>query len=147
MLVTSVLQNVKPDLFEFRNQLNELYRKSNEYELVFISALRTFVELTINDIIEKLGMNNDKELQKNFKTISNTENIKTRFIDLIENDREKAGISTIYKQAITEGRYNSTVEYLNLTTHAAGRIISLKQIESDFPIINLIYTYLCFLTK
>ncbi|MBE9908983.1 ATP-binding protein [Enterococcus casseliflavus] len=143
----NIEQNVKPDLFEFRNQLNELYRKSNEYELVFISALRTFIELTINDIVEKLGMNNDKELQKNFKTISNIENIKTRFIDLIENDREKAGISTIYKQAITEGRYNSTVEYLNLTTHAAGRIISLKQIESDFPIINLIYTYLCFLTK
>lgn len=140
-------QNVKPDVIQFKNQLNDLYRNNNEYEIVFISALRTFVELMINDIVEKLGNTNYKELQENYKTINKPENIKIRFIDLIENDREKAGIKAIYEQAVNEGRYNSTVKYLNLTTHAAGRIIRLKQIESDFPIINLIYTYLCFVNK
>lgn len=143
----NIEQNVKTDVIQFKKQLNDLYRNNKEYEIVFISALRTFVELMINDIVEKLGNTNHKELQENYKTINKPENIKTRFIDLIENDREKAGIKAIYEQAVTEGRYNSTVKYLNLTTHAAGRIITLKQIESDFPIINLIYTYLCFVNK
>lgn len=140
-------QNIKSDVIQFKNQLNDLYRNGPQYEIVFISALRTFVELLINDIVEKLGYTNHKELQENYKLINKNENIKEQFINKIKNDREKAGIETIYKQALKEGRYASTVQYLNLTTHAAGRIITLKQIESDFPIINLIYTYLCFVSK
>lgn len=70
---------------------------------------------------------------------------KYRFINKIQNEREKAGVLEIYNQAFSQGRYDGTISYLNLTTHGAGRIISLKQIEIDFPIINLLYTYLCFL--
>lgn len=142
----TIEQNIKLDVVQFKNQLNDLYRNGNQYEIVFISALRTFVELMINDIVEKLGHTNHKELQENYKLINKPENIKEQFIDLIKNDREKAGIKAIYEQAVNEGRYNSTVKYLNLTTHAAGRIITLKQIENDFPIINLMYTYLCFVS-
>jgi len=139
-------QNVKPDIIEFKNQLNNLYR-SGKYEVVFISSLRTFVELVVNDIIEKLGKTQDEKLHVNYNLINKDENIKDRFINLIPSTREKAGIKAIYEQAIHEGRYRSTVKYLNLSTHAAQRIISMKQIESDFPVINLIYTYLCFLSK
>lgn len=138
-------QNVKEDIYIFKNQLNDIYRDRKKYEYILISSLRTFVELMVNDIVEKLGEKQEKYLEKNFKTISDSKNIKDRFINKIQNDREKAGVLEIYNQAFEQGRYNSTISYLNLTTHGAGRIISLKQIEVDFPIINLLYTYLCFL--
>ncbi len=138
-------QNVKEDIYIFKNQLNDIYKDRKKYEYILISSLRTFVELVVNDIVEKLGEKQDKYLEKNFKIISDSKNIKDRFINKIQNEREKAGVLEIYNQAFSQGRYDGTISYLNLTTHGAGRIISLKQIETDFPIINLLYTYLCFL--
>lgn len=139
-------QNVKQDIIKFKNELNDLY-KSGKYEMVFISALRTFVELIVNDIVEKLGKPLNEKLHINYNLINRDENIKDAFINMIPSSREKAGIKAIYEQLKNEGRYNSTVKYLNLTTHAAQRIITMKQVESDFPAINLIYTYLCFVSK
>ncbi|MBC1481146.1 ATP-binding protein [Listeria seeligeri] len=144
--IMEINQNVKQDVIDFKNQLNDLYREE-KYEIVFISALRTFIELVVNDIVSKLGEIPQEKLSQNYNLINKEEHVKNKFLEAIPDGREKSGVKAIYKQAIDDGRYNSTIRYLNLSTHAAQRIITLKQLESDFPIINFLYTYLCFLNN
>ncbi|MCD5076305.1 hypothetical protein [Enterococcus gallinarum] len=144
--IMEINQNINQDIIDFKNQLNELYR-DGKYEIVFISALRTFVELIVNDIVSKLRETKHEKLSENYKFINKKENIETKFLNVISNSKEKAGIRAIYDQAVNDGKYNGTVRYLNLSTHAVQDIISLKQLKSDFPIINFLYTYLCFLSN
>lgn len=143
--IMEIDQNINQDIIDFKNQLNDLYR-DGKYEIVFISALRTFVELIVNDIVMNLGETRHEKLSENYKIINKKEHIEDKFLNVISNGREKAGVKAIYEQAVNDGRYKSTVRYLNLSTHAAQRIISFKQLESDFPIINFLFTYLCFLS-
>lgn len=92
-------QNINQDIIDFKNQLNELYR-DGKYEIVFISALRTFVELIVNDIVSKLRETQHEKLSENYKFINKKENIETKFLNVISNSKEKAGISSLIKLLI-----------------------------------------------
>ncbi|EGO8450748.1 hypothetical protein EPK46_16340, partial [Enterococcus faecalis] len=66
----------------------------------FISALRTFVELIVNDIVSKLRETQHEKLSENYKFINKKENIETKFLNVISNSKEKAGISSLIKLLI-----------------------------------------------
>ncbi|MGM0000045.1 hypothetical protein [Enterococcus sp. DIV1444a] len=137
---------VEQDIITFKNELNRIYYDS-EYNLVFVSSVRTFVELIINDIVDQLGKSKSKDLSINYKTISKPEYIKDKFLNLIPDQREQAGVATIYKELVNSGRYNSILRFLNLTTHGAQRLITKERLISEFDVINLLYSYLCVLCE
>lgn len=137
---------LEQDIVTFKNELNRIYYDS-EYNLVFVSSVRTFVELIINDILDQLGKSKSKELSINYKTISKPEYIKDKFLDLIPDQREQEGVATIYKELVNSGRYNSILRFLNLTTHGAQRLITKERLISEFDVINLLYSYLCVLCE
>lgn len=139
-------EHVEQDILTFKSELNEIYYDS-KYDLVFVSSVRTFVELIINDIVDQLGKNKSKELSDNYKLISKSEHIKNKFLDLITDQREKTGVQTIYKELVSSGRYNSILKFLNFSTHGAQRLITKERLISEFDVINLLYSYLCILCE
>ncbi|WP_271398276.1 hypothetical protein [Salinicoccus roseus] len=138
-------ENIEVDIITFKNELNDIY-KAEKYNLIFVSSIRTFVELIVNDIVDQLGESKRKELAENYKIINREQFVKREFIDKIEDERERAGIETIYKEMKDSGRYTSLLNFLNLSTHGAQRLINKERLVSEFDVINFLYTYLCFVS-
>lgn len=137
-------ENLKADIILFKKEINELYKIGN-FDMVLVSSVRTFVELVISDIVDALGEAKSKELSENHRKINKF--VKEKFINEIDDMRERSGVDTIYKDAVRTGKTSNTIEFLNLTTHGAQRILGKEQILSDVSYINFLYTYLCFLLK
>lgn len=138
-----IKQRVKSDVLDFKNQLNNLYRK-DDYDLIFVSSIRTFVELVIDDITSTLNHEVSDKLSDNLKYILKNDQINDKFLNKLTG-RDGDGTRSIYDTYKSD--LSMLLNKLNIMTHSGQRLLNKKQLEDIYPQINLLYTYLCFLNK
>ncbi|MFT9428062.1 MAG: hypothetical protein ABF586_12960, partial [Sporolactobacillus sp.] len=143
-LLLDIPEKSNDDIVEFKRELNSGL-DDGKYDLMFVSSVRTFVELIVNDLMVLLNENKKENLASNYNIVIGNKNIHQKFIEKISDIADRKGISTIYKELVEKGNASFLISFLNLTTHRGRRLISKGELIANMRFINLLYTFLCFL--
>lgn len=134
------------DLTEFISEFNEAYA-SDSYKLLLLASVRTLLEMMCCKILDLLNENKSMYLKDNFKKIFSKEIINEHLFSKLNDDRNRKGITNIYetnRQRLITGTF---VDNYNYSTHGLTHIVNEKFYKDDQPILNLLYSYLLFITQ
>lgn len=136
---------------EFRTQLNELY-KLKKYNAVFVSSLRTFLELVVRNIAVILQYDkiyeDDISLKDLLNKVLSEKEVNSNFLKKLSPYRQKSGLKTIYKkisQKENSSKNASVVEVLNMFTHSGMKLLTIDDAKDEQKCIVFLFTYLNFL--
>lgn len=127
----------------FRNEINKLYWKE-DFDMVFVSSLRTFVELVVQKIasITDTKVNNKKGLNNLLNRITKEETVEENFLNNIENKWLKQGINSAFNDFKERQSKKSIINVLNVYTHSGVKFLSKKKSEDLKTSINFLFSYL-----
>lgn len=133
-------------LLNFKNQINKVYCMKN-MDIVFVSSIRTFVEVTVVEIVKALEITfseDDPGLKKKLEKVLSKEYANDSFLDNIKDKRLKQSLESSYKLILEEENKISTIDVLNIYTHSGTRILSKNDVETRKTCIKFLFSYLNF---
>ncbi len=132
----------------FKAQINELM-ENDKYDVVLVSSLRTFIELIVRSIGQKIGIDNAEsiDLKKLYEQIISSCAVRKFLLDNLGDSRNQEGISVVFTEIQSKERFGSLIDFLNLTTHAATTMLGLPDVKSKALFFRFLYTYLVVVSK
>lgn len=136
----------------FRSQLNYLYL-SPKYVTVFVSSLRTFVEIVVRNIATILDLKFDPDeipLKKLLKTVLSEQVVNDNFLNQMKNGISKKGLQGIYNKIILqekESNDTSVIDVLNIFTHSGLKLLNLDDANKEKICINFLFSFLNYLLR
>lgn len=124
-LLISHGENLPSDITTYIYELNTL-DKDDKYEYTFVASVRTLVELCVINILNKLSIEKDISLSKNYqKVIDEMPQLIERFSD--PNDKQQ--LTNIHRKISSPSEINGYISFLNLSTHGSANIITKSEVK------------------
>lgn len=136
----------------FRFQLNHLYL-SQKYVTVFVSSLRTFVEIVVRNIAKILDLKYDPDeipLKQLLNTVLSEQVVNDTFLNQMKNGGTKSGLKNIYNKIILqekESKDSSIIDVLNIFTHSGPKLLNLDDANKEKTCINFLFSFLNYLLR
>lgn len=141
--------NLDDIITEFRNQLNRVYLSQN-LNIVFVSSLRTFVELVIRETLNLVNkksnlnladkkINDETSLKKLLNLLINDENVISYLKSKLTNNNEKNAFTNGFNSFHLD---NNLIDYLNTYTHSGTKVLNKNETEYLETRINFLFSCL-----
>ncbi|WP_294763171.1 ATP-binding protein [uncultured Lactobacillus sp.] len=134
---------------EFKKEINKIYNMNN-LDIVFVSSLRTFVELLVKEIasILKIPFDDNMKLKKLLNEVIDKKNVNNYFFSKLDKATIDHGLGSIYTNFIDKQQENnSLIDMLNIYTHSGINILDKQNAKDLRPYINFLFSYLNFITE
>lgn len=134
---------------KFKEEINEIYNMNN-LDIVFVSSLRTFVELLVKEIasILKIPFDDNMKLKKLLNEVIDKKNVNKYFFSKLDKAKINHGLGSVYTKFMNKQKENdSLIDVLNIYTHSGINILDKQNAQDLRPYINFLFSYLNFITN